>query len=283
MAGVGLIDLKRRIKSVVSTQKITKAMGLVATVKYKTARMNLEKYKPYYEELSESMTRLLAVEGASNFDYCKSNEEKKDMYIIITSDTGLCGSYNSNVINSVVNEIKRKENAEFILIGHKGKNYFKSGNYEIVDSFANNSVTPYFKDISEIMEKGRKYFIEGSIKSLNIVYTKFYNSAKQTVEIMKVLPLNAVENEDENYTLFEPSYNDIQNYMIPKYLHSVMYYTISNSIASEYAIRMNSMDNANKNASEILAKLKTLYNRIRQGAITQEITEIVSGAEALKD
>jgi F-type H+-transporting ATPase subunit gamma len=283
LAGVGLIDLKRRIKSVVSTQKITKAMGLVATVKFKTAKINLERYKPYYEEFNDSITRLLSVEGAGNMDYCKSNEEKKDMYIIITSDSGLCGSYNSNVINSAINEIEEKENAKLILIGHKGKNYFKTGNYEVIDSFTNNNVNPCFKDISEIMEKGRKYFIEGSIKSLNIVYTKFYNSAKQTVEIMKVLPLNAVEEGEQNYILFEPSLNEVQNYMIPKYLNSVMYYTISNSIASEYAIRMNSMDNANKNASEILAKLKTIYNRARQGAITQEISEIVSGAEALKD
>lgn len=283
MAGVGLIDLKRRIKSVVSTQKITKAMGLVSTVKFKTAKMNLERYKPYYEEFSESINRLLAVEGIGDLGYCKGNEEKKDMYIIITSDSGLCGSYNSNVINSVINEIENKENAQLILIGHKGKNYFNSDNYEMVDSFSNNSVNPYFKDISEIMEKGRRYFLEGSIKSLNIVYTKFFNAAKQTVEIMKVLPLNVVENREQDYILFEPELNEVQKYMIPKYLYSVMYHAMSNSIASEYAIRMNSMDSANKNASEILAKLKTIYNRARQGAITQEISEIVSGAEAQKD
>lgn len=282
MAGVGLIDLKRRIKSVVSTQKITKAMGLVSTVKFKTAKMNLERYKPYYEEFTESINKLLAVEGIGDLGYFKSNEEKKDMYIIITSDSGLCGSYNSNVINSAINVIEKKENAKLILIGNKGKNYFNTGNYETVDSFTNNSVNPQFKDISEIIEQGRKYFLEGSIKSLNIVYTKFFNAAKQNVEIMRVLPLDVAENEDQDYILFEPVLNDVQNYMIPKYLYSVMYYAISNSIASEYAIRMNSMDSANKNASEILAKLKTIYNRARQGAITQEISEIVSGAEAQK-
>jgi F-type H+-transporting ATPase subunit gamma len=283
LAGVGLIDLKRRIKSVISTQKITKAMGLVATVKFKTARMNLERYKPYYEQLNESKNRLMTIEGTAELEYCRTNEGKKDMYIVITSDSGLCGSYNSSVFNSIYSEIKNKDEIQLIVVGQKGRNYFASQGYEIAANFNNKSVNPSFKEVSKIVGIGRERFLNGEIRSLNLVYTKFHNTARQTVEVVKLLPMESAVSDTEIYTLFEPSFKQIHNYVLPKYLDAATYFALSNSIAREYAIRMNSMDNATKNASEILAKLKTLYNRARQGSITQEITEIVSGAEALKD
>jgi F-type H+-transporting ATPase subunit gamma len=283
LAGVGLIDLKRRIKSVISTQKITKAMGLVATVKFKTARMNLERYKPYYEQLNESKNKLMTMEGAAELEYCRINEAPKDMYIVVTSDSGLCGSYNANVFNSIDNEIKNKDEAELIVIGQRGRNHFTSQGYKITEKFSNNNVNPSFKEISKIVEIGREDFLNGKIRSLNLIYTRFHNTVRQTIEITKLLPMESVTPDKEEYRLFEPSFKQIHNYVIPRYLDAALYFALSNSIVSEYAMRMSSMDNATKNASEILGKLKTLYNRARQGSITQEITEIVSGAEALKD
>jgi F-type H+-transporting ATPase subunit gamma len=286
LAGAGLIDLKRRIKSVISTQKITKAMGLVATVKFKTARANLERYKPYFEQLNESVERILSLQGSTNSLYALNNGSTKDLYIVITSDSGLCGSYNVNVINTVVNRIKGRENDSLLItVGQKGKNFFESRGYKTVEAFTGMDVNPEYKDISRVIKHGMDLFLKGKVKDVYMVYTKLYSPAKQSVEVSRILPIveKVKEELDSNYTLFEPSYNHICEYTLPKYFNALTYDAVLNSIASEYAMRMNSMDSATKNASDILAKLKVMYNRVRQGNITREINEIVSGAEALKE
>ena len=284
MAAVGLLDLKRRIKSVISTQKITKAMGLVSTVKFKTSRANLEKYKPYYEQYKKSMSKIVSLPGISDLVYSANNNAKKDMYIVITSDSGLCGSYNTNIINTVINETRGRENEVILItVGQKGKNFFRSKGYEIAGEYAGLSVNPAFKEISSIMKHGIDYFIAGRVKNVYVVYTQFFSQAKHAVEILKILPLEWNNEKSENYILYEPSYSYVYDFAVPRYLNAIMYNAVVSSMTSEFAVRMSSMDSATKNASEILAQLKITYNKVRQGNITREITEIVSGAEALKD
>lgn len=284
MAGAGLIDLKRRIKSVISTQKITKAMGLVATVKFKTARANLERYKPYYEQLSKSMEKLLSMPESTNTVYALDNGGGKDLYIVITSDSGLCGSYNVNIINTVINRIKGKEDDTLLVIlGQKGKNFFESRGYKTLDTYTGMSVNPGYKEISRIIMPGIELFLKGEAKNVYIVYTRIHSPARQSVEVTKILPMEEKTASSSCYMLYEPSYSHLCDYALPKYFHALTYDAVLNGIASEYAMRMNSMDSATKNAFDILAKLKIVYNRARQGSITREINEIVSGAEALKE
>jgi F-type H+-transporting ATPase subunit gamma len=284
LAAVGLIDLKRRIKSVVSTQKITKAMGLVATVKFKIARANLEKYKRYYEKFSKSVNKIISMPGMSDTPYSAENDSDRDMYIVITSDSGLCGSYNANVLNKVYSEIKEsKDEVLLVTVGQKGKNFLEARGYKTTASFTDMNVNPAFKEASNIIKLGMEYFISGKVKNVYVVYTEFHSTAKQNVEIMRLLPLKKEIQADNDFVLYEPSYKSIYDNTIPKYLNASIYNTLVNSIASEFAIRMSSMDSATKNASEVLDKLKTMFNKARQANITREISEIVSGAEALKD
>jgi F-type H+-transporting ATPase subunit gamma len=170
LAAVGLLDLKRRIKSVISTQKITKAMGLVSTVKFKIARMNLEKYKPYFEQYKKSINKIISLPDISNLIYSAQNDAKKDMYIVITSDSGLCGSYNTNIINTVIKETKGRENEVILItVGLKGRNFFKSKGYEIAGEFTGLNVNLDFKEVSNIIKLGIDYFINGRAKNVYVV------------------------------------------------------------------------------------------------------------------
>lgn len=284
MAGAGLIDLKRRIKSVMSTQKITKAMGLVATVKFKTARMGLERYKAYYERLNESVGEIMSKPVQHGLRYEAVNIAQDDLYIVITSDSGLCGSYNGNVINTVVNRVKGRENEnQFITVGQKGKSYFETRGYRVIEAFTGVSLNPDYREISRIIKPGVDLFLKGKVRNVYMVYTILHSPVRQSVEVSRILPVERKAGSDRGETLYEPSYGRVYNYILPKYLNAFVYDAVLNSTASEYAMRMNSMDSATKNASDILAKLRIMYNRARQGSITREINEIVSGTEALKE
>jgi F-type H+-transporting ATPase subunit gamma len=284
LAGAGLIDLKRRIKSVISTQKITKAMGLVATVKFKTARANLERYRPYYEQMNKSAVKILSMPESAGSKYTLDNDSTKDLYIVVTSDSGLCGSYNVNVINAVAGRIKgREEDTLVITVGQKGKNFFGSRDYKTLESFTGINVSTSYKEISRVVKHGMDLFLRGRVGNVFIAYTKLHSPSKQSVEVERLLPVKGEVEEQPSYMLFEPSYSRLCEYILPKYVDTAAYEAVLNGIASEYAMRMNSMDSATKNASDILGKLRIMYNRARQGSITREINEIVSGAEALKE
>jgi F-type H+-transporting ATPase subunit gamma len=282
VAGAQLLDLKRRIKSIRNTQKITKAMGLVATAKFKKLRTRNEKIKPYYNAYVEALDKLLGSENLSENPYFRINESDTDLYVVVTSDSGLCGSYNTNVINAALQHMHGKK-VKLITVGEKGRHFFKSHEYETVAEFVELGDTPEYKELYEITGAFSNEFLSGNAANVYLVYTEFISPVKQNVRIDKILPLSSVEAEqkDDQY-LIEPSKEEVFDYIIDKYLNTTMYHAMVNSIASEYAIKMAAMDNATKNATELLDNLQVKYNRARQSSITQEITEIVGGAEALK-
>lgn len=281
MAGAGLLDLKRRIKSVTNTQKITRAMGLVATAKFKKVRDRAEKTTPYFDKFHEAVTKMALSPELEGSKYFQENDSDIDIYVVITSDSGLCGSYNTNAIMESRRHMEGKK-VQVITAGDKGRVFFTRRDYETLGEFVDLGDAPSYKDAIEIIRPAIEAFESGKARNVYITYTKFHSPVKQTVEILKILPMERPEGEKGKNILFEPSSQEVFEYVMPKYISTTMFYSLVNSVASEYSSRMSAMDNATKNASELLDGLKLMYNRARQSSITQEITEIVSGAEALK-
>jgi len=271
-----LIEIKRRIKSIKNTQKITKAMGLVATARFKRLREIVEFADEYFNEVSNTFRKLYCDEVYDS-KYFSENNEDKDLYIIITSNTGLCGSYNSNIIN-FVNEKVAKEDY-LILIGDRGYQFFKRREYNVLMNIPIQRF-PSFDDAQMIFNLIDDYFTKGKVKNIYIVYTKFINSVRQEVEMLKILPFEKIQEKNKEI-LLEPNKLQVFDFSAKIYLQSFIYNSLANALASEFAMRMTAMDSATKNSGELLDKLQLKYNRIRQGTITQEVTEIVSGAEAL--
>lgn len=283
MAGAGLVTIKRRIKSITSTQKITKAMGLIATSKLRKVRKKLEANNKYCE-LFSSIVNELAMEAEQNNIYIKGNKSNKKLYIALNSDTGLCGGFNANVVNEL-NSIRSKEKEDFLLItmGQKGKMYFRRLNYNIESEYIDIPDVPTIKETEDVVYKALELYRSGEIGEINIVFTKFISTIKQNVIVEKLLPLEVREVEKRNFIVkFEPSADEMIEGIVELHLRQKVLNCIINSKVSEQSSRMTAMDGATKNANDLLDELNLQYNRERQTAITQEITEIVGGAEALK-
>ncbi|BAH08305.1 ATP synthase F1 subunit gamma [Clostridium kluyveri] len=283
MAGAGLVTIKRRIKSITSTQKITKAMGLIATSKLRKVRKKLEANNKYCE-LFSSIVNELAMEAEQNNIYIKGNKSNKKLYIALNSDTGLCGGFNANVVNEL-NSIRSKEKEDFLLItmGQKGKMYFRRLNYNIESEYIDIPDVPTIKETEDVVYKALELYRNGEIGEINIVFTKFISTIKQNVIVEKLLPLEVKKVEKRNFIVkFEPSADEMIEDIVELHLRQKLLNCIINSKVSEQSSRMTAMDGATKNANDLLDELNLQYNRERQTAITQEITEIVGGAEALK-
>lgn len=282
MAGAGLLELKRRIKSVTNTQKITRAMGLVATAKFKKVRERAEKTTPYFEKFYDAIKMMAVSDDIRESIFFKGNRSDRDIYIILTSDSGLCGSYNANIINTALEHMHGRK-VSLITVGERGRGFFKAHKYDTISEFVELGDAPTYKDAEAVMRPAIDAFLNGEAGSVNLVYTKFFSQIKQEARVIKVLPVEMEKGNHKKSIEFEPSMQEVFEYVLPKYLNSTMYNALANALASEYAVRMSAMDSATKNAGEILDKLQLIYNRARQSSITQEITEIVSGAEALND
>lgn len=283
MAGAGLVTIKRRIKSITSTQKITKAMGLIATSKLRKVRKKLEANNKYCE-LFSSVVNELAIEAEQNNIYISGNKSNKKLYIALNSDTGLCGGFNANVVNEL-NAIKSKDNEDFLLIimGQKGKMYFKRLNYSIESEYIDLPDVPTIKETDDVIYKALELYKSGKVGEVNIIFTKFISTIKQSVRVENLLPLKAEKTEKRNFIVkFEPSAEEMMEDVVKLHLKQKLLNCMINSKVSEQCSRMTAMDGATKNANDLLDDLNLQYNRERQSAITQEITEIVGGAEALK-
>ncbi len=284
----GLNDIKRRIKSVNSTMQITKAMELVSTSKLKRARVRLDKSKPYFETVLESIKDVLANAKGIKHPFLEKREVKNTLYILITSDKGLAGGYNANVNKLLQNEIKDKEAAKIITVGVKGRDYFRRRGYNVIESLTGISETPEASDARHIGEKAIDLYRTGEVDEIKIVYTQFKSTISYVPEIITLLPATFEEKEisldNKGYrslTRFEPSEEAVLDYLIPKYIGSTIYGAMIEASASESGSRRLAMENATDNADEMIKSLELVKNRARQAAITQEISEIVSGAEAL--
>lgn len=286
MAGMGTRDIKRKIKSVNNTKQITKAMELVSTAKLRRAKDKVETTKPYFETVMNTVKEIVQSETSLRHDYLEMREVNKSLYIVITADRGLCGGYNINALKKAAGDIEDASKAKFITIGKKAMNFFRKEEADIVKEYLYISEKPAYSDAQEIAGLALKMFESGEVDEIKLIYTRLVSTISQVPEILKLLPAD-VEGEapelteDAEFTTYEPSAEVVLNYLIPKYLESTIYGALIDSAASEQAARRVAMENASNNAEDMISSLTLTYNQARQAAITQEISEIVGGAEAL--
>ena len=282
MAGTGLIAIKRRIKSITNTRKITSAMGLVSTSKYKKIRDKAEINNRYLSKVEEVIKQV-----KENYEddsiYISGNNNSKKLYIVLTSDAGLCGGFNWSVANELIDKLKsNKEDYDVIVVGQKGRAIFKKLKIETVAEYVDVSDMSSKKDADEIISHALRMYNNQEIGEIYIVYKKLISALKNEVKIEKLLPLSFQEeaNGIKEYVDLEAiDENELQN-ITSLFLKGKMLNSMLHSKASEHRARMESMGSATNNANDMLDKLNLKYNRIRQSAITQEISEIVGGAEA---
>jgi F-type H+-transporting ATPase subunit gamma len=286
-----LKEIRNRITSVGSTMQITSAMKMVSAAKLKRAQDAITQMRPYSEKLQEILSNLSATLDLSENAYSENREAKNVLVIGITSNRGLCGGFNNNIIkrvNVLVNEEYKDSNVHVLCLGKKIKDAYKrSDAYYINDTiapvediFANLN----FENVSIIANNLMECFIDKEFDKVLLVYNQFVNAATQAVQVEQLLPIVPTVSETENATgdyIFEPSKTEIVEELIPKSLKIQLFKGILDSNASEHGARMTAMHKATDNAKELQKSLKLSYNKARQAAITNEILEIVGGAEAL--
>ncbi len=279
-------DIKRRKGSIQSTQQITKAMKLVSTVKLQKARNHAEQSNPYFNHMYNTVTSMLARSGNINHPYLKAGDSTKKAVIAIASNRGLAGGYNSNIVKLITESDMKKEDVEIYMIGRKAKETFVRKGYNIKADYSDVIEGPTYEDAAAICKEVLRAFTEGEIGEIYLAYTHFKNTVSHEPTLIKLLPVEFDEAEiadaDQNVLMnYEPNEEEALNLIIPKYMTSLFYGALVESVASENGARMQAMDSATSNADEMISDLTLKYNRARQGSITQELTEIIAGAEAI--
>lgn len=283
-----LRDIKSRIVSTKKTSQITKAMEMVSASKWNRGVMNAKSFVPYMEKIQEVTASIALGSKDANHPMLVSRPVKKTGYIVITSDRGLAGAYNSNVLRQVYQTIQQrhKSNDEYaiIAIGRVARDFFLKRGASVVLDIVGVADQPSFTDIKDIASKAVNMFADGTFDELYMYYSHYVSAIQQDVTEKKLLPLTDIAASSSKLTSyeFEPSAEEILEVLLPQYAESLIYGALLDSKASEHAARMTAMKNATDNAKELINNLSLVYNRARQAAITQEITEIVGGASALE-
>ena len=279
MAGASINDIKSRIKSVEGTMQITKAMELVATSKLRHAKLKAESAKPYMKSLEDAISKIASFDTSSESVYSRKTDGRT-LYIVIAGDRGLAGGYNSNVMKLAASNAADKD-AVFLPIGKKAREYVMHREGEIfidellpVSNFVVGKCLSLAKDIC-------RAFASGEFSAVKLVYTKFISMLTQSPAVVNVLPLEKSEGVDSTEPIYEGELDEIIEAIVPEYVGGILHAAICEAAAAECAARRCAMNSANKNAEEMIGTLVLKFNRARQAVITQEITEIVSGAEAL--
>jgi F-type H+-transporting ATPase subunit gamma len=292
MAGQ-LKEVRNRIKSVQSTQQITKAMKMISAAKLRKAQDAIIQMRPYAKKLQEMLSNIVSnAEGGSNIKLAEERVVEKVLLIVITSDRGLCGGYNSNIVKLAKATIAEKYEAQFKKgnvtiwnIGKKGWESMTRNGFKTDAAFKDIFLQLNFENVQTAAQAAMKAFENKEFDAVEIVYSEFRNAATQRFVSEKFLPIPKVENKSGNKKsdfIFEPEQDALIAELMPKILNTQLYKAVLDANASEHGARMTAMDKASDNANELLKSLKISYNRARQAAITTELTEIVSGAAALQ-
>lgn len=282
-----LKEIRNRITSVSSTMQITSAMKMVSAAKLKKAQDAITAMRPYAEKLTELLQNLSStLEGEVGGDFTKQREVNKVLIVLVTSNRGLAGAFNSNAIKEAKNRAAfyAGKQVDIFAIGKKGNDILSKTNSVIANkSDVFDALT--FDNVSEIAQTLTDKFVSGEYDKIEVVYNQFKNAATQIIQVEQFLPLAAIKSDKPVSTgdyIFEPSKEEIVETLIPKMLKTQLYKAIRDSFASEHGARMTAMHKATDNATELRNQLKLTYNKARQASITNEILEIVGGAEALK-
>ncbi|MBE5857891.1 MAG: ATP synthase F1 subunit gamma [Lachnospiraceae bacterium] len=281
-------DIKRRRTSITSTQQITKAMKLVSTVKLQKAKGTAEKTHAYFETMYETVKSILAKAGEINHKYLRAGSSDKIALILITSNRGLAGGYNSNMVKLILGSDLPKERLKIYAIGKRGAEALRKKGYEVADVNTDIIEAPTYVDAMKMANNLLGLFEKDEIGEIYLAYTHFKNTVSHEPTLMKLLPVEievdeseVAEADDKAIMCFEPEDEEALDLLVPKYITSLIYGGLVEAVASENGARMQAMDSATNNAEEMIDHLTLMYNRARQGSITQELTEIIAGAEAI--
>lgn len=275
-------DIRRRMRGITNTKQITKAMELVSSAKMRKARLRLERTRPYYTTVLNNIKQVMG-HVSVNHPLLEAREVKKSLYIVISADRGLAGGYNAN-INRLIHEKyqNKKDSISLITIGSKSRDFFKTRGYELVGNFVGISESPEFVHAEEIGKLAIDLFLKKEVDEINLVFTRFVSTLSYEPTSIRLLPTEDLKKEDAlNVMEFEPSADEVLSFLIPKYVESSIYGALIEASCSEQGARRAAMESATDNAEEMLEELNMSYNRARQAAITNEISEIVAGADAL--
>jgi F-type H+-transporting ATPase subunit gamma len=292
MAGQ-LKEVRNRIKSVQSTQQITKAMKMVSAAKLRRATDAITQMRPYAKKLQEMLSNIVSSsEGDSSMSLAADRPVEKVLLIVITSDRGLAGAYNTNVIKLAKQTIKEKYSAQHAKgnvmiwgIGKKGYEHFAKNNFKVSEEHKDIFLSLSFENVQKASQAAMKAFQNKEFDAVEVVYSEFKNAATQTFVVERFLPIPKVAASGSKVKadfIFDPNREQLIAELMPKILNTQLYKAVLDANASEHGARMTAMDKASENANELLRSLKISYNRARQAAITTELTEIVSGAAALQ-
>ncbi|NLI67570.1 MAG: F0F1 ATP synthase subunit gamma [Bacilli bacterium] len=282
-----LKDIQKRIKSTQKTRQITKAMEMVSAAKFRNAEANAKRYASYSGKIQEVIANIATNSTDATHPMLEKREVKKTGYILITADSGLAGAYNSNVIRTLMKTIEEKHSSpdEFVIIaiGKVGAEYLKKRKLPVIDEVVGLQDQPRWAEIKQIASNAVQLYADEEIDELIIIYNHFISAISQVVQTNTLLPITNFEATKSSSTYeYEPDEETILNVLLPQYAESLIYGALLDAKASEHAARMTAMKTATDNADELIDGLTLQYNRARQAAITQEITEIVSGAAALE-
>lgn len=280
-------EIKTRIKSVESTKQITKAMELVSSSKFRKAKESAESARPYFNTLYNTVQDIAKNTSNSRNVFLKERKVNNVCYIVIAGDRGLAGGYNSNILKAVIAHNKLGT-GKVITVGKKAKESLSKRGYEVIDYIESVEKCVY-EDANRVAQTAMEAYKNGEVDEVNLVYTEFISALSQEPKIVKLLPVTIDNTNTEKEVKkgkaavqYLPSADAVLGYVLPKYVSGSVYGAIAESFASEQAARRTAMESATDNANEMISKLELVYNRVRQAAVTQEISEIVGGAAAAK-
>lgn len=285
-------DIKRRKASIQSTGQITKAMKLVSTVKLQKAKARAENSQPYFNHMYDAVRTMLRKSTNMSHPYLTAGKSDKKAVIMVSSNRGLAGGYNANVMKLIMGGEFNNKNTVVYAVGRKAKEGLARRGYRIAKDYSEVMNSPIYKDAMEIGKDVLEAFTKDEVGEIYLAYTVFKNTVTQVPTLIKLLPVdsnaitNQEEKEDANDSLtlmnYEPEAEEALNVIIPKYMNSLIYGALVQAVASENGARMQAMDSATNNAEDMISDLSLMYNRARQSSITQELTEIIAGANAIE-
>ena len=282
-------DLKKRIRAVESTKQITKAMEMVAAAKLRRAQQRIESYRPYAEKMMEMLGHLSSASGEVSHPFFEEREVRKTILVLFTSDRGLCGSFNSNLIRNAdaFEKDYTPENLDLVCVGKRGRDYFRKRDFPLLESYVDFSGNMDLGKVRDLTSLLTNRFIDGEVDRIVFLYTAFLSTVSYRITRRQFLPIEQAFDSDEELHadrdyIFEPDALTIYGKLLPGYAQTVAQMCMAESLASEHGTRMIAMGSATKNAGEMIDSLTLTMNKARQAAITKDLLEIVSGAEALK-
>jgi F-type H+-transporting ATPase subunit gamma len=284
-------EIRTRIRTVRNIEKITRAMKLVAAARLKKAQDRVQAARPYAERMQQMMSQLAAVAQEVSHPLLEVRPEQNVGIIVITSDRGLCGSYNSNLLRKAMEALRPRDptTVKLVLMGRKGQAFFRRQPYAVISAMSVTATDVAFSDVEPIVSVLREMFESRQVDAVYVVYSKFLSAMSQEPTILKLLPLARPTGDNEEVAgvaptdmIFEPDAEALLGRLLPRYVDTQVYRALTEAVASEHGARMTSMSAATSNAGEMIETLTLSLNRARQAAITKEIAEIVGGAEALK-